>query len=349
MAGADPRGGSRSLRMSPCHLRSSVLGFDAQFGSQVPTGLGVDGERVRAAAAAVQGEHQQPGQPFPQRVFGEPRTQFRDHVDVVAQREPALQPGLLDGPTPLVQSGETGQERRFHDDVGQNRPAPQRQRPVQPFGGQRQIATGHRLPALVSEPFELEHVEFVGRHRQPVPTRYRGQPVEPQPDAQRRNVSTQHPPGRRWRPGGPQRVDQAVGRHGPVGVQQQRSQQHPLLGRAETGRAAGRVAHLQRAQHPEPHPTLPIYRPIQPRVQPRRPGSAQPPRDKSAATAGLLASGCADNRVVLRQGIRHGGSEGTPAGSFRSARTAAVEDGAGVGIGGQAPVHPGTAPAVRVS
>jgi hypothetical protein len=131
---------------------------------------------------------------------------------------------------------------------------------VQPLGGQRQVAVGEGSFAVVGEPLEDEHVQLVGGQLEPVPARrgqqrrLAGRSVQRQGGAQGRDVGPQHPTGGRGRLDRPQRVDQAVGQHQPVRVQEQHGQQDPLLRCAEPDRVPVRAGCLQRTQDQEPHP-----------------------------------------------------------------------------------------------
>jgi hypothetical protein len=120
----------------------------------------VDLQRLSLPSASVQGEHELPAQPLPERVLGHEAGQFRDQLPclmrrqvrvdaILDRREPQLlEPRLLDLPQGLGH-------------VGQGRPAPQGQCLVQHAGRFRIPALGHsraRLAGLVLELHEIENV-----------------------------------------------------------------------------------------------------------------------------------------------------------------------------------------------
>ena len=183
-------------------------------------------ERLGLASRPIQREHQLPAQALAQRMLGDERLELAHELAMAAIREVRINRVLERAQPQLLQPPDRRRGERLVGDVGQRRPVPERER----------LASG----AIRDEPLEAAHVEVVRRDAQLVAAPARedlgGVPVTGSVEqlAQPRNVLLEHLRRARRRLLAPQRLDQLVGRHGPVRVQREHGQQRALLGGAES-------------------------------------------------------------------------------------------------------------------
>jgi hypothetical protein len=212
-------------------------GLDAQLLDQPTADLGVGLQRGCLLTAARLGQHQLCPEPLAQRMLGDDRSQFTDDglvpaqaqvgVDALFQRaEPAF--GKPDTHLPL---------QNLRRDVGQHRTAPQVERAGEQLGPRRRIVARLRLSGFVEQPLEPGDVD---RFARPRPDQVAGRlgddqvarsAVVDEDAAQPGHVSLERGPGVGGHAVVPRRTDQAVGRHHPIGVQQEGGEQRALPSR----------------------------------------------------------------------------------------------------------------------
>ena len=120
--------------------------------------LAVRLERLGLAAGAVQGQQQLPAQALAQRLAGDERLELAGDLRMAAEREVRVDAVLERRDPQLLQPRDLGLEGRLVGQVGERRPAPQRERLVQ------QRRRGGRVggrAALGRESLEAEEVELV--------------------------------------------------------------------------------------------------------------------------------------------------------------------------------------------
>ncbi len=155
-----------------------------------------------------------------QRMQADQRLQLGDQLVVAAEGQLRLDAGLEGGHLQLVDADQLGPgDPGGGGHVGQGGSAPQRQRLAQQVGGPHRVAARQRPPRLPVEVMEAVQVEPLRDHL-----------------AQRRHVVLQRLPDGRRRLLAPDGLDQLVGGHHLVGVQQQLGQQHAVLDAAEPQR-----------------------------------------------------------------------------------------------------------------
>ena len=98
-------------------------------------------ERVGLPPRPVQGEHQLAVQPLAVRVLGDERLELGDELIVPAEREVGLD-ALLERDEPqLLQARDLSGGEILVNEIGQRRPAPERQSLAELFGGDRRFGS----------------------------------------------------------------------------------------------------------------------------------------------------------------------------------------------------------------
>ena len=192
-------------------------------------------QRLGGAAAAVQRQHQLPGQALVQRVLRRGGTQLDDHFSVPAEGEIRVDPAGQHVQPQLLKRRQLDTAQRVRGHVGQRRPAPQRP-------GLVHIAFGQQFA-------HVEQVELARLDMDHVAGGRGADRVASEQVAQPHDVGADGVPGAGWRIVFPQPFDQLVVADHGVGPQQQRRQQDALLGGGHHDLAAVHQ-HAQRAQHP---------------------------------------------------------------------------------------------------
>src|SRR5581483_1119180 len=212
--------------------------LDPQLVDQRSARLLVHPERVRLPPRPVQRTHQLPTQTFPQRMPVDERLELSDELWMATRAQVALDPLLQAAKAELLEAcGLSGREPVIGE-VGQRRPAPERERLGQ-------------LPLAV-QPAEPLEVELPVLDAESVPRRVRLHALFPEQLPQRRDVHLQRLVRRLRRVVLPEGVEQPVLRDDLVRVQQQDGQERPLLRAAQVDDpVAG--DDLQRAEDPELH------------------------------------------------------------------------------------------------
>ncbi len=226
-------------------------GRRAQLLVQQPVDLPERVQRLGLAAGPVQRQHQLAPEPLAQRVLAGQRAQLAHQERVPAHHQLHVD-ALFEHAQPLL-----GQPRhllavqQLAGHVGQGGAAPQVQRLGVGGGGLHQVAGGPRPLGARGQVGEQEHVDALGGHLDLVAVGDRADDRRvaqglPQPH----HVGLQGAPGPGRRRALPQPLDQFVHAHGPVGAQQQRGEQHPVLAGAHRGGPLP-DPHLQRPEKPE--------------------------------------------------------------------------------------------------
>ena len=157
-----------------------------------------------------------------------------------------LDPLLERGKPQLAETSDRRLRERLIGEVGERRPAPQRERLAQLLHSRRGIGAA----GLGDEPLEAGDVELGRVDPQHVAGRAGEEPAVAELFAQPGNVALDDLCDRRRRRLPPQLVDQPLRRDDVVGVQQQDGEQRPLLAAAEHERTIV-LDHLQRAKKPK--------------------------------------------------------------------------------------------------
>ena len=158
-----------------------------------------------------------------------------------------LDPGLQCPEAELLQPRRLRLREGLERDVGERVPAPEGKRAVW-------IAVGEEL-------LEAVHVELARLDADEVAGRARHDPVGAERLPERVHVHLERTAGARWRCLAPDAVDQPVGRHGLVRVEQEERQKRARARSAERDRRAVVPGHLQRPEQPELQPLQTLLKP----------------------------------------------------------------------------------------
>ena len=124
--------------------------------SRVAVGL----ERLRLPARAVEREHQLPAQPLAVRVLRDQRLQLADQLRVAAEREVGLDPLLQRRQPQILQPAGLDARERLLVELGQRRPAPQRERLAQQPRRARGLGRCARLGDEPLEPLQVDRLRL---------------------------------------------------------------------------------------------------------------------------------------------------------------------------------------------
>ena len=91
-----------------------------------------------------------------------------DQLGVAPDGQVGLHAQLQRGQAPLFQPSDLGRRERQRGDLGQRRPAPERERLVQRRRGLLRVARGQRLATILDAPLEALDIELARSHPQPV-------------------------------------------------------------------------------------------------------------------------------------------------------------------------------------
>jgi hypothetical protein len=153
--------------------------------------------------------------------------QLRQHV--VAAGEPRLRPVLGRLLAQVVEPGRGRLELARDPDVGERRPPPLREGPVEVLDRRLRVAGAPRGPARLQRGLEAREVHGVRFHAQrPAGRRRHQRAVGAELPAQPRDEHLQRAVRARGRLAVPQRLDEPVGGHHAVVLEHQQGQQRPL-------------------------------------------------------------------------------------------------------------------------
>ena len=250
------RGERRVLLQDPAlELTQMLRGLDAELvGELLPERL-VRVERLGLAARPVERQHQLLPQPLPQGVARGERVELGNEHRMPAERQICVDP-LLEEPEPhLLEPGGFGRRERLVQ-LGERRPAPERQRLCEDSGRVRRIPARERRTSLAGKALGQLHVELAVRDDEHVP----GAPGRETPLgeslAELRDVDLKRLHGGLRDALAPQVVDQLRHRHRAVRVQEQVGEERALLARGNRD-APAVVGHLERAEKAEFHAAEP--------------------------------------------------------------------------------------------
>ena len=215
---------------------------------------------------------------------GDERLELTDHVGVAPDRKVGLDAPLQRGQPELLEAGGLVLGEGLGE-LGQRRPAPQRQRALDDVGRVAGPAAGKRGTTVGNEPLEAVEIELVRLELERVPGGTRVQARLGKHPAELRDVGLHHLPRRVGDGVAPQVVDDPLARDRPVRVQEQHGEQRPLLARRDRQRG-GAVDDFERAQEAEFHRSRVEATPSRagsPRPGYRGPTGGSPGSDRRAA------------------------------------------------------------------
>ena len=112
------------LRIRACSSTSSGVGSSPSSSASSALRLAEDAQRVGLAAAAVEGDHQPPGEALAQRVLVDRVLELGHRLAVAAEREQGVEPGLERLQAQLVPPHRRRARPVLVGDVGEHRTAP---------------------------------------------------------------------------------------------------------------------------------------------------------------------------------------------------------------------------------
>jgi hypothetical protein len=223
-------------------------GFDAELLDEHRPRRPVGVESLGLAAASVERQHQLSVQPLPQRVLGDERLELGHEIGVTAGGEIGVDPLLERGDPHLLHPRDLGLGESLVREVGERRPAPQRER----LAERRRRLLRTRAGGVRDEPLKAGDVELRRLELDRVAGRAGDEPAVAELLAEPRDVDVDALCDRRRRRLAPQLVDEPLGRDHLIRMQQQQHQQRALLAPAERKRAV-LLGHFQRTEKPEFH------------------------------------------------------------------------------------------------
>ncbi len=175
---------AQDLCLQLAHARAEL---EAEFGEAAPGGLaGV--ERVRLPAGAVEGEHQLEQQSLVQRMVGERPLDLSDQRRALAHIEAGGEELLEGRHAAAVELLRLAVGERLAPEVGQSRPAPQRERVAEP--GRRGGGVGV-VPGVCEQPLEPVAVELARLEDERVSRGSPRDPVRAQGAAKTRQIAVE--------------------------------------------------------------------------------------------------------------------------------------------------------------
>ena len=157
-------------------------------------------------ARAVERQHQLSAWPFAQRLLRDERRELADERGVASKRKVGLDPLLEHGEAALLEARDLGPSEVVVGEIGQRRPAPQRERFAQLLGRFPRLG----VACLVDQLLEPVHVELAGGDLQDVAAGPGEQHLVAERLAQLRDVALQRLGGGLRRLLAPELLDQAL-------------------------------------------------------------------------------------------------------------------------------------------
>ena len=226
------------VRMACWRSRSLLPGSIPSSSTSSCAGGAVGLQRLGLAAAAVEREDQLHAQRLMERVLAHEQLELSDELRVAAEREILVDPGLEAREPQLGQPPDLAGREALVGEVRKRRPPPERER--------------LRRLARLGEPDEPGDVELTVADAEAVTGRCRLETAPADHLPELRDVHLQRLERGVGRLLVPERLDEAVRGHDVVGVEQERSQERPLLLPAEVEGPAV-LDNLERSQDPELH------------------------------------------------------------------------------------------------
>src|ERR671923_201963 len=203
-------------------------------------------ERLRLPARPVEREHQLLAKALAERILADERLELAHDLGVPARLEVGVDPLLEDGQPELLQAADLGLREGLERELAERRSAPEGERLAElrrPLVGRGRLRLGGQglRPGRI-EPARVDTEQVSGRLRH--------ENVRPEQLPQLGDEVLKGGRSRLRRVLTPERVDQAVGRDGAAGIDEEEREQGPLLRPAERQRFAVR-AHLDRPEDAE--------------------------------------------------------------------------------------------------
>jgi hypothetical protein len=231
-------------------LAQLARGLEAQLLAKAAAKLRVQVERLRLAAAAVEGEHRERVQPLAQRLLAHQAQQLRQHLIVAAELELGLEPFLLAGEPELLQPFRLAARELLVGELAVGAAAPERKPAPQQRVCQRRIRLAKGVASFAEQPLEPRRVEHALVHREPVAAAPSFDPCRRwEQFAQLRHVDLKQLARGRWGLFVPERLQQPIRRTSLAGASGHRSKQPPRHRRKR--HRAGLAHQLERSQHPD--------------------------------------------------------------------------------------------------
>ncbi len=209
-------------------------GIETQLLAQPSAQRAERSQCVALATCPIQRQHQVRRQSLSQRMLADQALELTDQLACPARPQIGID-AVLDRCHPqLVQPSDLGLGERLERELLQGATTPQRQRLTEHQRRRRRIGVEQR-PALPSQRLEPDRIDVLGNDVQDVTGRPGDQhravaalgAIGLERRAQARDVDPQRVLAILPRVAGPQFVDQLIGRHDPVGVDQQHRQSAP--------------------------------------------------------------------------------------------------------------------------
>ena len=143
----------------PVELLQGRARVDPELFDEPFAGVGVDGERLRLPAGAVERQHQLAVESLTERVRSRQHFQLGDERIVASAGEVGIDAVLRAREPELLEPGDLGLRERLVEEVGERSPAPEAERAVQGGSGALGIAGGELLPSPRGEAVELRQVQ----------------------------------------------------------------------------------------------------------------------------------------------------------------------------------------------
>ena len=226
----------------------------AELGVERPHRLPVGIERVALPPCPIEGKHELPAQPLPQRVPRHQGLELGHELAVTSGQEIRLDAILERRGVQPLQRHDLGLRERLEREPGERRAAPLRKRGAQATRGALGQPRGKRPPALVAQRLETLQVQLTGLDLQTVAVRGGHEParVVPERPAKPRHRHLQRLDGALGLLLAPQVLHEPIPRHRGIPAQQQRRQQRALA-RTRNLEHAPLGSHLDRPQDSELH------------------------------------------------------------------------------------------------
>ena len=148
-------------------------GIDAKLLDEGLACSAVGSERVRLATRAVEREHELRAGALAQRLGLDERLELGDELGVTAQCQVGIDALLDDDGSQLLEARDLRLRERLVDEVGERRPAPERERLAQHDFGGGCVARLERGPPLLRQPGEAVQVHLLGIELEDVARRAR--------------------------------------------------------------------------------------------------------------------------------------------------------------------------------
>ncbi len=152
-------------------------GLDSDLFGQGRAELPIRAQRVRLPAATIERQESLVPEPLAQRMRHGQRLELGEYLVVAPTLQLGLDPRFERAEPLLLEPRPLGSGKAAVAHVGERRPPPQTQRPIEELHSLCRIATCDRRPPRAHELLELEHVELVDGDVEHVAGRPGDQPI----------------------------------------------------------------------------------------------------------------------------------------------------------------------------